>query len=818
MNVSSTVMLVAGLLLFGLAGDAGVETPDTARSSHAAALADAGSLDSNDVIEQYCTRCHSEQRQRGGLVLEDFDVASAAEYADISERMIKKLRAGMMPPAGARRPEGNELEQLMHELEQRIDAVWEKNPEPGTRVFQRLNRAEYAAAVEHLLGIQVDVSSFLPLDTKSANFDNIADVQMPSTTVVEGYLRAAGQIARVALGDPEAEVGNAIYRMPRVASQKDQVEGAPFGTRGGLSVVHTFPADGKYVFHIMPYNAVEGEVFGRTWGEDQIEISIDGERVALLGIDRWMHESEPTGLNIRTDSIQVTAGPHRVTAAFVKQFEGDLDDLIRPIDHTLADGQIGIGYGVTTQQHLQRMTILGPFEVTGVSDTPTRRFVFSCRPTAPSEERPCAESIVRRLATRAYRRDVNDQDVEGLMQFYDQGAEIRGFEGGVRLALQAIMASPHFIFRMEQAPADVRPGEIYEIADSDLASRLSFFLWGAPPDEELIRVAQKGDLSKDRELEKQVRRMLADPRAEALASRFAAQWLRLQDLDNIRPDALSYPYYDQTLADAMHRETEMLFDHIRTENRPITELLTADYTFVNERLARHYGMPGVLGTDFRMVEYPNDARRGILGHGSILTLTSHANRTSPVLRGKWVMEVLLGSPPPPPPPNVPALEETEGAEDGRFLSVRERMEVHRANPACSSCHNVIDPIGLSFENFDVTGAWRNRDEGNPIDSQGDLYDGTPLSGVADIRAAILSRPEVFYRIFTENMMAYALGRRVEYYDMPSVREITRDAANEQYRLSAFVWGVVNSPAFRTSRAAAPVVAEQQPVSEPGSFN
>jgi hypothetical protein len=818
MNVSSTVMLVAGLLLFGLAGNAGVETPDTARSSHAAALAEAGSLDSNDVIEQYCTRCHSEQRQRGGLVLEDFDVASAAEYADISERMIKKLRAGMMPPAGARRPEGNELEQLMHELEQRIDAVWEKNPEPGTRVFQRLNRAEYAAAVEHLLGIQVDVSSFLPLDTKSANFDNIADVQMPSTTVVEGYLRAAGQIARVALGDPEAEVGNAIYRMPRVASQKDQVEGAPFGTRGGLSVVHTFPADGKYVFHIMPYNAVEGEVFGRTWGEDQIEISIDGERVALLGIDRWMHESEPTGLNIRTDSIQVTAGPHRVTAAFVKQFEGDLDDLIRPIDHTLADGQIGIGYGVTTQQHLQRMTILGPFEVTGVSDTPTRRFVFSCRPTAPSEERPCAESIVRRLATRAYRRDVNDQDVEGLMQFYDQGAEIRGFEGGVRLALQAIMASPHFIFRMEQAPADVRPGEIYEIADSDLASRLSFFLWGAPPDEELIRVAQKGDLSKDRELEKQVRRMLADPRAEALASRFAAQWLRLQDLDNIRPDALSYPYYDQTLADAMHRETEMLFDHIRTENRPITELLTADYTFVNERLARHYGMPGVLGTDFRMVEYPNDARRGILGHGSILTLTSHANRTSPVLRGKWVMEVLLGSPPPPPPPNVPALEETEGAEDGRFLSVRERMEVHRANPACSSCHNVIDPIGLSFENFDVTGAWRNRDEGNPIDSQGDLYDGTPLSGVADIRAAILSRPEVFYRIFTENMMAYALGRRVEYYDMPSVREITRDAANEQYRLSAFVWGVVNSPAFRTSRAAAPVVAEQQPVSEPGSFN
>ena len=816
MNASSSAMLVAGLLLLGLAGDAGVEAPVTVDTTHAAALADVSALDGDEVIDQYCTRCHSEQRQRGGLVLEGFTVEGAAENADIAERMIKKLRAGMMPPSGARRPEGNALVDLAVDLESRIDEEWRKNPEPGTRVFQRLNRAEYAAAVEHLLGLRVDVSSYLPLDTKSANFDNIADVQMPSTTVIEGYLRAAGQISRLALGDPDAEVGNTIYRMPRIAGQKDQVEGAPFGTRGGLSVVHNFPADGKYVFHIMPYNAVEGEVFGRTWGEDEIEISIDGERVALLRIDRWMHESEPSGLNIRTDSIQVTAGPHRVTAAFVKQFEGELDDLIRPIEHTLADGQIGIGYGVTTQQHLQRMTVLGPFEVTGVSDTPTRRRVFTCRPTAPDEERPCAEQIVTRLAERAYRRDVTDSDLEGLMAFYDQGAETRGFEGGVRLALQAILASPHFIFRMEEAPQDVEPGEIYEIADADLASRLSFFLWGAPPDEELIRLADDGDLSDDRELERQVRRMLADPKAEALASRFAGQWLRLQDLEKVRPDALSYPYYDQSLADAMHRETELLFDHIRTQDRPITDLLTADYTFVNERLARHYGMTGVLGPDFQMVQYPDDRRRGILGHGSILTLTSHANRTSPVLRGKWVMEVLLGSPPPPPPPNVPTLEEGEEAADGRILSVRERMEVHRANPACSSCHNVIDPIGLAFENFDVTGAWRARDEGNPIDTNGELYDGAPLTGVDDIRDAILSRPEVFYRIFTENMMAYALGRRVEYYDMPSVRQITEDAEEEEYRLSAFVVGVVNSPAFRTSRAAPPAVAEQQPVTESGT--
>jgi len=814
MNASNAAMLFAGLLVLGLSGEAGVAEPDTwlvadGRVSDAATL-----VDSNETIAQYCTRCHSEQRQRGGLVLEGFDVEDATEHADIAERVIKKLRAGMMPPAGARRPEEAVLDALADELESRLDDAWEDDPEPGTRVFQRLNRAEYAAAVDHLLGIQVDVSSYLPLDTKSNNFDNIADVQMPSTTVVEGYLRAAGQIARLALGDPEAEVANTIYRMPRIAGQKDQVEGAPFGTRGGLSVIHNFPADGKYVFHIMPYNAVEGEVFGRTWGTEQIEISIDGERVALLDIDRWMHESEPTGLNIRTDSIQVPAGPHRVTAAFVKQFEGEVDDLIRPIEHTLADGQIGIGYGVTTQQHLQRMTVLGPFEVTGVSDTPTRSFVFSCRPTAPSEERPCAESIVRRLAERAYRREVSQNDVDGLMQFYDQGSESRGFEGGVRLALQAIMASPHFIFRMEEAPEGVEPGEVYDISDADLASRLSFFLWGAPPDEELIRLAEEGDLSKDRELERQVRRMLADPRAEALASRFGAQWLRLQDLEKIRPDALSYPYFDQTLADAMHRETELLFDHIRTADLPVSDLLTADYTFVNERLARHYGIPGVVGTAFQMVEYPDDRRRGILGHGSVLTLTSHANRTSPVLRGKWVMEVLLGSPPPPPPPNVPTLEEGEEAADGRFLSVRERMEIHRANPACSSCHNVIDPIGLAFENFDVTGAWRNRDAGTIVDTESELFDGSRVSSVGELRDAIMSRPEVFYRIFTENMMAYALGRRVEYFDQPAIRQITREAAENDYRLSAFVLGVVNTPGFRSTRAPQPMTA-QMPVTDSG---
>ena len=776
-----------------VAGEVDVPAPDRAE-------------DLTGVVRTYCQVCHNDALLTGNLSLQAFEVESAPEMGEIAEKMIRKLRAGMMPPRGFPRPAGDTLEALVQELETRIDQAAAQNPNPGFRTFQRLNRAEYASAVEDLLGLQVDVGAFLPLDTRSANFDNIADVQAPSATLMEGYLRAANHISRVALGDPDAEPNSMRYRLPRTLSQKDRVEGAPFGTRGGVSVVHNFPADGKYVFHIQPYPAVEGEVFGRTFGNEQMEVSVDGQRVALVTVDRWMSESEPTGLNILTDSIYVRAGPRRVTAAFIKLFEGELDDLIRPIDHTLADGQIGIGYGVTTMPHLQRLSVLGPYEVTGVSDTPTRQRVFTCRPTSREEARPCAREIVSRIATRAYRRPTNEQDIEGLMSFYDQGEAERGFEGGVQRALQAILASPHFLFRMERAPG-ATPGAVYPVAGADVASRLSFFLWGAPPDQQLIDAAAGGELTDPAGLERHARRMLADVRAaEGLARRFGAQWLRLQDLEKIDPDALSYPYFDNSLADAMHRETELLFSHIATEDRPVSELLTADYTFVNERLARHYGIPGITGSAFQMVQYPDDNRRGILGHGSVLTMTSHADRTSPVLRGKWVLEVLLGTPPPPPPPDVPAFEETEGADDGRFLTVRERMEQHRANPVCMSCHQVIDPVGLALENFDVTGAWRIRDEGNLVDPVGELYDGTVLKGPADLRNALLSRPEVFYRIFTENLMAYGLGRRVEYYDMPTVRRIVRGAADNDYRFSSFVLGVVESPAFRSSLVAPEAVA------------
>ena len=763
----------------------------------------------NIVIMQYCVVCHNDVALTGNLSLQAFDVDAAADNAETAEKMIRKLTAGMMPPPGAMRPSPDTLVLLRTTLETQLDEAAAANPNPGSRPFQRLNRAEYAASVRALLGLEVDVETFLPLDTKSANFDNIADVQMPSATSIEGYLRAAGHISRVAVGDPGADAGSTTYRVPRTASQKDRVDGAPFGTRGGLSVIHNFPADGKYVFQVTPHPSPEGELFGRPFGESQIEISLDGERVAFIQLDRWMSESDPTGFTILTDSIHVRAGARRVTAAFIKQYEGVEDDLITPIDNTLADTQIGLSYGVTTMPHLQRLSIVGPFDVTGVSETPARRRIFSCRPTAPDEARPCAESIITDLASRAYRRPLRDRDLDGLMRFFDRGATEGGFEAGVRTALQAILASPHFVFRMEAAPRNAAPGETYRIRDIDLASRLSFFLWGTPPDDELLGLVDEGALSDAAGLDRQARRMLADPRSEALASRFAAQWLRLQDLDKVHPDALTFPYFDQRLSQAMRHETELLFAHLIREDRPMLEFLTADYTYVNERLARHYGIPDVTGPDFQLVQYPDDRRKGLLGHGSVLALTSMADRTSPVLRGKWVMEVILGTPPPPPPPGVPDLDATEDTQDGRMLTTRERMEMHRANVVCQSCHQFMDPIGLALDNFDVTGQWRIKENGMALDTRGQLYDGTPITNPEELLQALLSRPDAIIRNFAANLLAYGLGRRVEYYDMPTVRTIARDAAANENRMSEFVLGVVNSPAFQMSRVETTVEEEMQ---------
>jgi hypothetical protein len=505
-------------------------------------------------------------------------------------------------------------------------------------------------------------------------------------------------------------------------------------------------------------------------------------------------------MRVETAPVPVRAGPHRVTAAFITHTEGPVDDLITPVEHTLADAQIGSAYGVTTVPHLRDLVIVGPYDVTGVSDTPSRRAIFTCRPTAPERAQPCAEAILTRMGERAYRRPLDQDDLGDLLGFYQQGEANGRFEEGIRTALQAMLTSPHFLFRLEEVPANATPGAPYRISDVALASRLSFFLWARPPDAELIQLAQQKRLSKSDVLQRQVRRMLADPRSQALASRFAAQWLRLPDLEKLHPDAQLFPYYDHRLAEAMARETELFFHSLIQEDRGMLDLLTADYTFVNERLASHYGFPGITGSAFQRIDYPDDRRRGLLGHGSILALTSHADRTSPVLRGKWVMEVLLGTPPPPPPPGVPDLEATEGAKDGRMLTTRERMEMHRSNPVCRSCHQFMDPIGLALDNFDVTGRWRIKENGMPLDTRGELYDGTAITNPDELRQALLSRPEALINNFTANLLAYALGRRVEYYDMPAVRAIARDAAEHGNKMTAFIMGVVNSPAFLMSGA------------------
>ncbi|HLA89780.1 MAG TPA: DUF1592 domain-containing protein [Gemmatimonadaceae bacterium] len=754
-----------------------------------------------EVVRKSCGgSCHSDRRRLGDLSLQNFDVATAARTPEIAEKMIRKLRAGMMPPPGNKRPGGDTLTALAATLERVVDVAAAANPEPGGRTFQRLNRAEYERSVHDLLNLDVDAGNWLPLDTKSANFDNVADVQLPSATLLDAYLDAASEVSRLAVGDPHASRASTTYNVPRLASQWEQVEGAPFGTRGGVSVIHNFPADGEYVFAVSLHAIPTGQLFGSAAPFDEkIEVSVNGERVAVLEIDRSMSQADPNGMELKTNPIPVRAGPQRISAAFVRTFDGPVNDLIAPIGHSIADTQIGAQMGITTVPHLRDFVVTGPFNPTGVSETPSRRRVFSCRPIGVAEARPCAEKIVSRLGGAAYRRPLAASDLRSLMSFYDRGAKESGFEVGIRTALEAILASPRFIFRVEALPARAKPGERYAIGDLDLASRLSFFLWGTPPDEALVALARRGSLSDPAVLRAQTRRMLADPRSEALATRFAAQWLRLQDIEKVHPDALQYPNFHEQLADAMRRETQLFFYSLVRENRSVLDLYTADYTYVNETLARHYGIPGVTGPDFRRVAYPDDRRTGLLGHASVLTLTSHANRTSPVLRGKWVMEVLLGSPPPPPPPGVPELEQTQEAKEGRLLTTRERMEMHRSNPQCRSCHLFMDPIGLALDNFDVTGQWRIRENGNPVDTHGTFYDGTAISNPAELKRVLLKRPIPLIRNFTQNLMAYALGRRVEYYDQPAIRRIASAAEAGGYHFADFVLGIVKSDAFRLKR-------------------
>ncbi len=769
------------------------------------------------IVKQYCSGCHNDRLKSGGMSLSQLDLAHPEATPELAEKVIRKLRTGLMPPAGMARPDSGMTKFWLASLEGRMDREAAVHPNPGKRGFQRLTRTEYARSIRELFGIDEDVAALLPPDSLSGDgFDNLAEAQGFSATLTEGYMRAAAKVTRDALGDPKANPTSEVFRRPRLRSQMEHVDGAPFGTRGGISLVYNFPADGEYSFRSLMYPNSLGALLGSNIKGEQLDVAIDGARVALLDIDQRMNESQPTGLNVVTNSVFVKAGPHRVSAAFIDKHSGLLDDHISPIENTLASIDASDTGMVTVFPHLREFEISGPFNVTGVSDFESRARVFTCRPTSADEELPCATKIVKDLATRAYRRPATPEDLEGLMLFYDRARRGGDFESGIRMATQAILTSPRFVFRFEQVPTNVRAGQSYRINDVELASRLSYFLWSAPPDTELLTAAIQGTLKDPLVLEKQVQRMLSDPHSESLSTKFGYQWLHLADLDGINPDSSYYPDYDQNLADSMKREVELFFDSIVREDRNVLDLLTANYTFVNGRLARHYSIPNLTGSQFRRIELAEDYRRGLLGKAAILTLTSVPDRTSPVYRGKWVMSVLFGTPPPPPPPTVPKLEETSAVVGGRPLTVRERLETHRANAACASCHRMIDPIGLALENFDVTGLWRTMDRtasinsaglrvrspGTAIDTKSQMFDGTPLDGPASLREAILKHSDAVIQNLAEKLMAYALGRRIEYFDMPTIRSVTRDAAKNNNRFSSLVLGIVKSPAFQMNRVEA----------------
>lgn len=749
--------------------------------------------------DRYCSSCHSDDQHKGGLSLEDFDFSHPEKHPETAEKIIRKLRAGMMPPPGRSRPSTPELDALAGEVESRIDAVATAHPYAGFTPLHRLNRVEYANSVKALLGLDVDAADLLPPDDLSHGFNNMADVLTVSPALLEAYISAAGKISREALGDPHAAPMMATYMIPRVISQTRHVDGTPFGTRGGVSIVHTFPADGDYVFKVAFYTHQQGYLFGQTQAKgQQLEIAVNGERVALVDVDPKFKDTD----DLRTIPVKIKAGQQVVSAAFLNKFDGPVQDEVQPYEQSLIDVNVANMPGLTTLPHLRGISIVGPNKVTGISETVSRDKVFVAYPARPADDAGAARKIVANLVRRAYRKPASARDVNEALSFYQKRrADGESFDEGIRAALEAVLANPQFIFRFEHAAAKAQAGRNYPVSDLELASRLSFFLWSAPPDEELLRVASTGSLHQRSVLEREVKRLLADKRSESLATNFAVQWLSLKNLDEVLPDPYQFPNFDKNLAQSMRHETELLFDDIARHDRSVLTLLTADYTFVDGRLAKHYGIPNVLGNRFRRVPLTDENRRGLLGQASILTLTSTANRTAPVTRGKWVMQVLLGTPPPPPPPNIPIL--AEAADLTTPQSVRQRMEEHRKNPACASCHRVIDPIGFSLENFDPTGAWRNADDGIKIDATGTLFDGTSLHGPADLRTGILNHREAFLRVFAENLFAYGLGRVPDYRDEPQVRAIVSRAARHDDRFSDYVLGIVESPAFQERRVPAP---------------
>jgi hypothetical protein len=720
-------------------------------------------------LDQYCITCHNERAKVGGLALDKLDLARPGDNAETWEKVLVKLRGGMMPPSGARRPERTAIDSFALNLEATIDREAAAKPNPGTTALHRLNRTEYANAIRDLLGLPIEATTLLPPDDSAEGFDNVADVLGVSPLLIQGYVAAAAKISRIAVGNPEISADKATYRVPRGLAQADHIEGLPLGTRGGMLIQHTFPVDGEYDFRI----ARSGVGVAQTGvgGDDEIEISVNGERVYLAG------RNSPRDIR-----LALKAGPQSIGIAVLKKRNvRGVDDLYDVFSATLG---------------VSNVSITGPFNASGPGDTVSRRRIFVCRPASASDESPCAKRILRSLARRAFRQPVSESDVtmETLMSFYETGRAQGTFDTGIEQALARILVDPRFLYRFEKEPANIASGASYRLSDLELASRLSFFLWSSIPDDELLDAASQGKLSQPAMLERQVRRMLTDPRADALAKNFGGQWLYLRDLKNAKPEADDF---DENLRQSIRRETELMFENMVREDRSILDLLNADYTFVDERLARHYGIPNIRGSQFRRVTLEkDDPRRGLLGKASFLMVTSAANRTSPVSRGKWILENVLGVPAPAVPASVPPLKENGERTDGKVLSMRQRMEEHRSNPACASCHKIMDPIGFSLENFDLTGKWRDTDEKSPVNASGELVDGTKLDGPADLRQALVGRSDAFVTTATEKLLTYAVGRGVHYYDMPAVRSIIHDAARNDYRFSALVLGIVKSAPFQ----------------------
>ena len=784
-----------------------------AESAPARPAAEASSPDARALLDEYCVACHNARTRTAGLMLDRADVRQVAAGAETWEKVVRKLRSGAMPPPGRRRPDPQALDAFVTGLEAELDAAAAARPDPGRRPDHRLNRFEYGNAVRDLLDLEIDAAALLPPDESDHGFDNIAEVLSMSPTLLGRYLFAARRISQLAVGDPTTGPAVETFRVSRGLRQDERMsEDLPRGTRGGLAVRHYFPLDGEYVVKVRLGRNFTNSQIRAIATREEIDVLLDGVRITRFTLGGRCADAtdDPacTGSGIyRTSRYQLTAdealevrfdapaGMHTLGVAFVKKSvltEGPPPTLLPP-RHTSSTYE-------APRMDVDFIRLEGPFDPTGPGDTASRRRIFVCRPdgTGAEAEAACAREILGGLARRAYRRPVTDADVETLLAFYDAGRSEGGFERGIQEALTRLLVSPQFLFRVERDPADVAAGGVYRISDLELASRLSFFLWSTIPDDELLAAAEAGALREPGVLGAQVRRMLADPRASALARNFGGQWLFVRNLRAVDPDASAYPEFDDNLREAFQRETELFLEHQIRDDRPLAELLTADHTFLNERLARFYGVRNVYGAHFRRVPMPDPRRAGLLGHASILTVTSYATRTSPVVRGKYLLDNILGAPPPPPPPNVPALEETDAA--GAGASVREQMEQHRRSPVCASCHQRMDPLGFALENFDGIGQWRDTDGGGPIDASGLLPDGTAFTGPADFRAALLERRGEFVRTVAEKLLTYALGRAVGAPDMPAVRRILREAAPADHRWSSLILGIVESRPFQMRKA------------------